>query len=97
MRSGTNKVTNSAGAEFVTATDNVVEVDGRARLVIGAKELLGKVMLDHPKFKRVGNFTRGAITIQNTTNDRYDIEYKVDWEDEQDFPLLNPRPGAFWR
>ncbi|XPV77564.1 MAG: DUF1425 domain-containing protein [Desulfovibrio sp.] len=85
-----NKVTTAPGATSVANTKNVVQVGDRVRLVIGAKELLGNVMIENPRFRKVGIFTQCAALLQNVSDDRASLEYKIDWEDSQGFPIDLP-------
>ncbi len=56
-----------------------------ATLVIGSDELLGKVVVRDVRFRKVGNFTQAEVTVQNTTNKTYYLEYMFEWQDSQGF------------
>ena len=58
-----------------------------AKLVIGSDQLLGKVILRDVHFRKVGKFTQGEVTVQNTTNKTYYLEYLFEWEDNQGFSV----------
>ncbi|GFM35130.1 DUF1425 domain-containing protein [Desulfovibrio subterraneus] len=83
------RVTSDAGA-VVGATDNTVEIGDRTKFIIASEVLLGNVMLENPRFRRVGNFTQGAAVIQNISDERLSLEYMVTWQDEQGFPIDVP-------
>lgn len=68
--------------------------DPRARLVLGSKSLVGNIRMANLAFRKVGQFTQAQIGIQNLSNDRYNIEYRVEWEDASGFMV--DQSGA-WR
>ena len=73
-----------------TITRPILNVDTRypnATLVIGSKQLLGKVVLKDVHFRKVGNFTQAEVTVQNTTNKTYYLEYMFEWQDNQGFSV----------
>ena len=59
----------------------------RATLILGSEDLLGKIAISDPKFKKVGTLTQAQVYVQNLTEDRYTLEYKFDWEDSQGFTI----------
>lgn len=58
-----------------------------AKLVIGSDQLLGKAILRDARLRKVGKFTQGEVTVQNTTNKTYYLEYLFEWEDSQGFSV----------
>ena len=58
--------------------------DPRARLVL-SKSLVGNVRMANLRFRKVGRFTQAQVGIQNLSNDRYNAEYRVEWEDKDGF------------
>ncbi len=57
----------------------------RARLVLGSKKLVGNIRMANVHFRKVGLFTQTQIGIQNLSDVRYNLEYKVEWEDASGF------------
>ncbi len=67
------------------ARDTLDNSDPRARLVLGSNKLVGNVRMANLRFRKVGLFTQAQVGIQNLSNDRYNVEYRVEWEDESGF------------
>lgn len=63
----------------------------RARLIVGSTPLHGNVVLSEPRFRPVGNFQQAQVTVRNLTQDRYTLEYRVDWFDDHDFSVDDRR------
>ena len=63
----------------------------RARLIVGSPDLQGSVVLTDPRFRPVGNFQQAQVTVRNLTENRYTLEYRVDWFDDQDFAVDDRR------
>ena len=59
--------------------------DPRARLVLGSNKLVGNVRMANLRFRKVGRFTQAQVGIQNLSNNRYNVEYRVEWEDQNGF------------
>ena len=59
----------------------------RATLILGSEDLLGKVAISDPKFKKIGTLTQAQVYVQNLSENRYTLEYKFDWEDNQGFAI----------
>ncbi len=57
----------------------------RARLVLGSEKLVGNIRMANIQFRKVGLFTQAQIGIQNLSGIRYNLEYKVEWEDASGF------------
>ncbi|MFK5984952.1 MAG: DUF1425 domain-containing protein [Pseudomonadota bacterium] len=67
------------------AKDTLDNSDPRARLVLGSNKLVGNVRMANLRFRKVGLFTQAQVGIQNLSNDRYNVEYRVEWEDKNGF------------
>jgi len=67
------------------ARSTLDNTDPRARLVLGSRKLVGNVRMANLRFRKVGNFTQAQVGIQNLSNDRYNVEYRVEWEDKNGF------------
>ncbi|MCU7939533.1 MAG: YcfL family protein [gamma proteobacterium symbiont of Bathyaustriella thionipta] len=67
----------------------------RARLVLGSEKLAGNIRMANIKFRKVGLFTQAQVGIQNLSDVRYNLEYKVEWEDASGFML--DQSGAWQR
>ena len=57
----------------------------RAKLVLASNGLAGNIRLLEPRFRKLGAFTQAQVTIRNLSPDRYVLEYKFDWHDEDWF------------
>lgn len=57
----------------------------RARLVIGSDQLLGLIQLRNPAFRKVGTLTQTQVEIVNISSGTIDLQYLVEWRDEQGF------------
>ena len=77
----------AAGNIPPTSIKNVDTSYPGATLVIGSDEILGKVILRDVHFRKVGKFTQAEVTVQNTTNQTYYLEYLFEWEDSQGFSV----------
>ncbi|MCW8931039.1 MAG: YcfL family protein [Gammaproteobacteria bacterium] len=69
------------------AQDTLDDTHPRARLVLGSEKLVGNIRMGNIRFRKVGLFTQSQIGIQNLSNVRYNLEYKVEWEDASGFML----------
>jgi len=69
------------------AQDTMDDSHSRARLVLGSEKLVGNIRMANIRFRKVGLFTQAQIGIQNLSNVRYNLEYKVEWEDASGFML----------
>jgi uncharacterized protein YcfL len=58
-----------------------------AKLIVGSKKLLGKVAVIDPRLRSVGQLNQAEVTVQNLSDNRYTLEYKFDWEDNQGFSV----------
>ena len=57
----------------------------RAKLVLASNGLAGRIDLSEPRFRKLGAFTQAQVIVQNLSPDRYVLEYKFDWHDEDWF------------
>ena len=60
--------------------------------IIGSDNLVGDISVVNPKLGNKGNFTKAQVTVQNLTDNRYEVEYQYQWEDESGFSVGTPRP-----
>ena len=67
--------------------DTLDDSHPRARLVLGSEKLVGNIRMANIKFRKVGLFTQAQVGIQNLSDVRYTLEYKVEWEDVDGFML----------
>lgn len=58
-----------------------------AKLILGAQVLGGNVEIIEPKLRKQGNLTQAVVTVQNLSNNTYDLEYLFEWEDESGFRI----------
>lgn len=65
--------------------DTLDDSHPRARLVLGSEKLVGNIRMANVKFRKVGLFTQAQVGIQNLSDVRYNVEYKVEWEDASGF------------
>lgn len=57
----------------------------RAILIIGSSELLGAVELRNPIFRRAGQLTQAQVQLENYSDLTLELEYKIDWRDDDGF------------
>lgn len=62
-----------------------------AKLVVGSPDLLGRVVLTQPQFRKEGRLTESVVTVQNLTPGTYVLEYLFEWEDDAGFRVDEPR------
>lgn len=79
-----NTMTKSSSSDY-TANSTIDTTDPRARLIYGSEALVGKIRMANLKLRKVGMFTQAQFGIQNLSNARYTLEYKVEWEDANGF------------
>ena len=75
--------------------DTLDDSHPRARLVLGSEKLVGNIRMANIRFRKVGLFTQAQIGIQNLSDVRYNLEYKVEWEDATGFMV--DQSGAWQR
>jgi uncharacterized protein YcfL len=74
--------------------DTINDSNPRARLVLGSRDLVGRIAMTDARIGSVGELARGEVTVQNLTNDRYQLEYQYAWEDAEGFGISENR---VWR
>lgn len=86
----------SACKEVTTAGDpnirnynqnTVVTTNPRARLVLGSEKLIGEIAMVDVRLGTVGTLNRAEVSVQNLSNNRYSLEYRIAWEDQQGFSI----------
>lgn len=82
------------GAALDPNAPAVDESDPRARLILGQDVLRGRISLQQPRFRKVGNFTQTALQVVNHSEDRFELEYQLVWRDDDDFEVSS---GAWKR
>ncbi len=65
----------------------------RARLILGDSNLVDNIAIVKPRVAPLGVFMRGQVIIQNLTDEKYLLDYKFDWLDDEGF-LIND--GGVW-
>ena len=60
--------------------------------IIASDYLIGYISVVNPKLGLAGNFPKAQVTIQNLTENRYEVEYQYQWEDQGGFAVGSPRP-----
>ena len=64
-----------------------------ARLILGQEVLRGRIYLDQARMRQVGALRQAEVVVINSTQDLFQLEYRVDWQDADDFQVES---GA-WR
>jgi len=59
----------------------------RATLILGSSDLVNKVLITNVRVAQVGLLPKAGIDVQNLTDNRYNLEYKIVWRDKQGFPI----------
>ncbi|WP_136810446.1 DUF1425 domain-containing protein [Desulfosediminicola flagellatus] len=60
--------------------------------VIASDTLLGNIEVTNPKLRVSGRYATAQVTLQNLTQNRYELEYQYEWEDADAFSVAEPRP-----
>lgn len=60
--------------------------------IIASQYLVGYISVVDPKLGRTGQFTKAQVSVQNLTQNRYELEYQYQWEDQSGFAVGSPRP-----
>ena len=61
--------------------------EGRLKVVYASAAAEQAVVVSGPMFRPVGNFMMMNVKAQNVLSAPVQLEYKVEWYDEQGFPL----------
>ena len=76
-----------AAMQSRVSDDTVDATHPRAELVVGSKELLKKLVLTNVRFGDAGVFPRMQVAMQNVSNKKLVLEYKIEWQDDQGFAV----------
>ena len=60
--------------------------------IIASDDLIGYIAVVNARIGQTGVFTKGQVTVQNLTQNRYSLEYQFQWQDTQQFSISDPRP-----
>ncbi|WP_028585371.1 DUF1425 domain-containing protein [Desulfogranum mediterraneum] len=60
--------------------------------IIASQYLVGYISVVNPKLGSQGSFSKAQVTVQNLTQNRYELEYQYQWEDNAGFAVASPRP-----
>lgn len=80
-------------AEKMTENKTIDQSHPRARLIVGSEGLHNKIHIIKVKVAPFRNWMRGQATVQNLTNKRLVLEYRVDWFDDEGFLIGD---GGIW-
>lgn len=80
-----NKSIVSTGRPGFEESRTLSETHPRVRLVVGSVRLAGTIRVANTAFRKVGQFTQAQLGIQNTSGSKHNLEYKVEWENEDGF------------
>lgn len=69
------------------AQKTIDDTHPRATLILGSSELVNKILITNVKVAQVGLLPKAGIDVQNLTDERYNLEYKIVWRDKQGFPI----------
>lgn len=60
--------------------------------VIASDYLIGYISVVNPKLANSGAFAKAQVSVQNLTQNRYELECQYQWEDTGGFEVGTPRP-----
>lgn len=69
------------------AQKTIDDTHPRATLILGTTELVNKILFTNVRVGQVGLLPRAGIDVQNLTDNRYNLEYKIVWRDKERFPI----------
>lgn len=69
------------------AQKTIDDTHPRATLILGSTDLVNNILITNVKVGQIGLLQRAGIDVQNLTDNRYSLEYKVVWRDKQGFPI----------
>ncbi len=69
------------------AQKTIDDTHPRATLILGSSELVNRVLITNVRVAQVGLLPKAGIDVQNLTDNRYNLEYKIVWRDKQGFPI----------
>lgn len=80
-----------AGRPVISPAPNIpsahIEANAPGKLILASPDLHGHVALVNPKTRSLGQLTQAEVGIQNTTDDRYTVEYRFEWFDKDHFAI----------
>ena len=59
----------------------------RATLILGHTDLVNNILITNVRVAQVGLLPKAGIDVQNLTDNRYNLEYKIVWRDKQGFVI----------
>jgi uncharacterized protein YcfL len=81
------------GSNMVIKPTKAVDTSyGPLTRIIASDHLIGYIAVVNPRIGQTGAFTKGKVTVQNLTQNRYSLEYQFQWEDAQQFNVGSPHP-----
>lgn len=78
---------NKGANQQYLAQRTIDDTHPRATLILGSTELVNNILITNVKVGQLGLLPRAGIDVQNLTDDRYNLEYKIVWRDKQGFPI----------
>jgi uncharacterized protein YcfL len=69
------------------AQQTIDDTHPRATLILGHTDLVNNVLITNVRVAQVGLLPKAGIDVQNLTDNRYSLEYKIIWRDKQGFPI----------
>lgn len=69
------------------AQKTIDDTHPRATLILGTTDLVNNILITNVKVAQVGLLPKAGIDVQNLTDNRYSLEYKIVWRDKQGFPI----------
>lgn len=69
------------------AQKTIDDTHPRATLILGSTDLVNNILITNVKVAQVGLLPKAGIDVQNLTDNRYSLEYKIVWRDKQGFPI----------
>ncbi len=69
------------------AQKTIDDTHPRATLILGSTKLVNKVLITNVRVAQVGLLPKAGLDVQNLTDNRYSLEYKIVWRDKQGFPI----------
>ena len=79
-------VTKGANMKYL-AQKTIDDTHPRATLILGTTELVDKILITNVRVAQAGLLQRAGIDVQNLTDNRYSLEYKIVWRDKQGFAI----------
>lgn len=67
----------------------------RATFVYGSERLVGDITLFNPLFRPLGQLTQAQFTVENNSDIRYTLEYKIEWKDSYGFLANTTKPSWY--